>query len=121
MRTARGFTLLEVLVALAILGVVMLALMRLLVVDSATAIALEDRLAAEIVADNAAVETMIDLQPPDLGIERGSEILDGREWLWTRTTVESGVESLVRIDIAVRKPDGEQTIASRTLLRRTVQ
>lgn len=120
MRGARGFTLIEVLVALAILSIVMLALLRLMTVDGATAVQIEDRLAAEIVAENAAVDAMVEPGAPDLGVETGSTNLDGRVWEWTRTTVETGIPGLVRIEIAVQLEDGRQTLASRTLVRTRV-
>ena len=113
---ARGFTLIEVMVALIILSILALSALELLSMETATAIRVSERFAAETVVENATVLTKTAPRAPELGTERGSERIDGRSIEWVRETVESGVPGLVRVEIIVRSPEDGRTIASRTLL-----
>ena len=72
MRSDAGFSLIEVMVALAIFGLATVALIRLQGVSLASAATLSDRQYAAIVARNQALEAMLSAAPPsaDQGRER---------------------------------------------------
>lgn len=76
----RGFTLIEVLVALAIFGIVALALLTQSREQVRMASGIEDRLLAHWVASN----TLTDLQTspglPELGNSETSTVMAGRDW-----------------------------------------
>src|SRR3546814_14442889 len=79
-----GFTLIEMLVALAIFGLAALALLRLEGATVSNTAHLQDQAMAQIVARNIAVEAMPDPVPPALGQERGQVENGGRNGAWTR-------------------------------------
>src|SRR5688572_4596158 len=96
----RGFTLIEMLVALAVFSLAALALLRLGGATLANAAALQDRAIGQIVARNIAVEALTDPIAPSIGITGGTETNAGRRWRWTRRTTLAG-EGVQRIEIGV--------------------
>ncbi len=111
-----GFTLVEVLVALAIFSLAALALLRLQGAGVATAARLDDKTVAGIVAQNQAVEVMTSPLPPAFGTTRGAETNGGRVWQWVRDVQRSPDVRLQRIEIRVAGPDGG-TAAAVTVVR----
>jgi type II secretion system protein I len=77
-RSERGFTLIEMLVALAIFSLAALALLRLEGATVANTARLGDQAMAQAVARNIAVETMTDPVAPALGSNSGTVINGGR-------------------------------------------
>jgi general secretion pathway protein I len=113
----QGFTLVEVLVALAIFSLAALALLRLQGSAITTAARLDDKTLASIVAQNQGVDVMIAALPPAFGSASGIERNGGRDWRWTRETLRTPDPRLQRIEIRVLGPDGD-TAAALTLVRR---
>lgn len=114
----RGFTLIEVLVALAIFGLAALTLLRLQGATMTNAQALEIRTVAEIVARNRAVEALTDPRAPIVGTTSGSEMQVGRSWQWLREVRRMPDPALIEITIRVLSPLGGEA-ASIRLYRRT--
>lgn len=106
-RPPNGFTLIEVLVALAVFSLAAIALLRLQGVTLTSAATLESRTVGQIVARNLAVEAMTDPVAPSLGRSEGSETNAGRAWRWSRTVARMGEPRLLRIDIAVVDEAGD--------------
>ena len=116
----RGFTLVEMLVALAVFSLAALALLRLGVQTAASSVAIEDQALARIVARNLAVEALTDPQPPAFGVESGELVNAGRRWRWTRRTGRSPESRIQQIEIRVAEPGGTAA-ASLTVFRRAAQ
>lgn len=114
-RADGGFSLLEVLVALAIFSLAALALVNLAAQNSRTAAVLEERAYAQIVAENRIVEVM----PfwPSVGEATGVETQAGRRWRWTRRISATADAEVVRIDVAVSRDGSPQSLASLTAFR----
>lgn len=113
MRAEAGFSLIEVMVALAIFGLAAVALIRLQGVSLASAATLSDRQYAGIVARNQALEAMLSATPPTP--DRGRERAGLRDWAWRRT-ISPGPDpgtQLIRVEVV---GDGGQVIASDSLL-----
>lgn len=106
----RGLTLVETLVAMAILAAVSIAAYALLSQSANFAASERDRLAASIVADNLIVEELLREKAPDLGEDTGEVEFAGRVFEWS-TTVTDGGEALRRIELKVRLQGFEQTLA----------
>jgi general secretion pathway protein I len=106
MRRADGFTLIEVMVALAVLGLAVLALIRLGAANARTASAVEDALLADIVAENAVVDALTAPQPPAFGTTSGPVVNAGRNWIVERTVSRTDDAGLIRISVDVRAADG---------------
>ena len=113
-----GFTLIEVLVALAVFSLAALTLLRLEGATMANARMLEVRTAAEIVAQNRAVEALTDPTAPSLGTVSGSEMQAGQSWPWTRITTAMPDAGLEQVAIHVASPFGGEAAAV-TVYRRT--
>ncbi len=114
--TPPGFTLVEVLVALAVFSLAALALLRLGGAALGTAARLDEKAVAAIVAANVAAETRLAAAPPAFGTDEGSETNAGRAWRWRRTTARTPDPRLARIDISVLDAEGG-TAAVVTVLR----
>ena len=114
-----GFSLIEMLVALAVFALAVLGLLNLAGESTRTAVAIEERVLAAVVADNVAVEAAT-LQVRELAEDaRGSEEAGGVSWRWNRRTTPSADPSLVRVDISV-SPPGEDRIAAEVALFRSL-
>ena len=96
-----GFTLLEIMVALAIFSLAALAMVRLQGYSVRSTANLGDSSMAWQVARNVAVEILSNPAPPTLGETDGEEVNGGQEWRWTATTQKTDDARLVRTDIAV--------------------
>lgn len=99
--TRNGFTLLEIMVALAIFSLAALAMVRLQGYSVRSTANLGDSSMAWQVARNVAVEILSNPAPPTLGETRGEEINGGQNWIWTATTRSTDDRRLVTVDIAV--------------------
>ncbi len=106
----RGLTLVETLVAMAILAAVSLSAFAMLSQGANFAASERDRLAASIVADNLMVEAMLKETAPDLGEDKGEVEFAGRTFEWSTVVSDSG-EELRRIELAVRLQGSPQTLA----------
>ncbi|MDO9487556.1 MAG: type II secretion system minor pseudopilin GspI [Sphingomonadaceae bacterium] len=112
-----GFTLVEVLVALAIFSLAALALLRLQGAAFGTMAQIDEHAMGGIVARNVAVEVLTAAAPPAFGRENGTERNGGRDWRWTREVRRTADVRLQRIDIGVAAPDG-RVAATLTVVRR---
>jgi general secretion pathway protein I len=102
----RGFTLIEMLVALAIFSLAALALLRLGGATAANSARLTDQALAQMVARNLSVEVLSDPQPPPFGTQAGVTVNAGRQWRWTRNVERSPEARVQLITIAVAGVQG---------------
>ncbi len=79
-RSERGFTLIEIMVALAVFSLAALALIRLEGATIRGATTLDSTLTAQLVARNVAIEAVTDARPPVIGDTTGVETNGGRAW-----------------------------------------
>ena len=116
MRNEAGFTLLEILVALAVFSLAALALIRLETASVRGAAVLDRTLVANMVARNVALDAVTDARLPTAGRAAGTEANGGRTWRWTRNVTATGDARIVRIDVAVQGPSG-QVLGRATMVR----
>ncbi len=100
-RRQRGFTLIEVMVALVIvalsLGAIMAAISQM--ADAATT--MRQRTYANWIGHNKITELRLANVVPEVSESDGEETFAGRDWLWTASVSETGVENLFRVDVVV--------------------
>lgn len=101
-----GFTLLEMLVALAVLSIAALALVRLDAFTVRSTADLNARMVAQIVAANAAAELLTDPSPPTIGQLQDSVTNGGQLWNVAREVTPTADPSVLRIEIRVTGADG---------------
>ena len=104
MRRARrgAFTLIEVLVALAIVAIGMAAVMGALTSSANTISYLRDKTLAQFVALNQIANLRLSGQQPPTGNSSGDTDFAGRSWHWRQEVVATEVPGVERIDISVR-------------------
>jgi general secretion pathway protein I len=101
-RGARGFTLIEVLVALVIVAVGMAAVLSALSSSASTVSFLRDETFAQWLALNQIATIRISGQQPPTGNTNGDTDFAGRSWHWRQEVVSTDVPGVVRIDVKVR-------------------
>lgn len=116
MRNNSGFTLIEILVALAVFSLAALALIRLESASVRGAAVLDRTMVANMVARNVALDALTEARPPATGPSAGVEANGGRAWRWTRQVTPTGDPRIVRIDVAVAGPTG-QVLGRATMVR----
>lgn len=97
----RGFTLLEMLVAIAVLSIAALALVRLDAFTLRSTANLSASTTAQIVASNKAVDIVTDPAAPSIGVATETIGNGGQAWRVTSRVAATADPSLLRIDIAV--------------------
>lgn len=102
MRRTDGFTLIEVLVALAIVAVGMAAVMRTLTSSADTVFYMRDKTFAQWVALNQIVNLRITGQVPGVGNSEGDTDYAGRKWHWRQEVTALDIPGAERIDVRVR-------------------
>ncbi len=112
-----GFTLVEMLVALAVFSLAALALLRLEGATASNSVRLHDQALAQMVARNIAVETLTDPQPPAFGSQAGQMVNGGRSWAWSRLVARSPEPRIQMITVTVRSRLGPEA-ATLTIFRR---
>lgn len=119
MPAQKGFTLIEMLVALAIFSLAALALLRLGGATATNSARLSEQAMAQIVARNIAVETLTDPAPPAFGLSQGDAVDGGRRWRWSRNVARSPEARIQQIEIRVETDAGGPGRAALTIFRRS--
>ena len=106
----RGFTLIEVLVALAVLAIALSAIMRALSQSIDMSASLRDHNVALWVAQNRLAEHQIRNDWPAQDTTEGTSDMAGREWRWREQVSGTPEPALRRIEITVRAAHGDQVL-----------
>jgi general secretion pathway protein I len=106
----RGFTLIEVVVAIAIVALGLMAVFRVVHATVNNAAYLRDRNFATWIADNRLAEMRLGSELPSVDETEGEVEFAGQSWRWVATVSQTPVEDLRRIDVRVRRAtDGEDS------------
>ncbi len=100
---SRGFTLVEVVVALAIVAIGMLAVFKTIGDTVNNVSTLRDRSFAAWIADNRITELRLSGQMPSVDQTEGDLEYAGRRWHWVATVSQTPVDGLRRVDVRVRR------------------
>jgi len=110
-RTSGGFTLIEVVVAMAIVALGLMAVFRVVNDTVNNATYLRDRSFATWIADNQLVEMRLGTEMPSIDETSGRVEYAGQSWRWTATVAQTPVENLRRIDVRVRREADDEKSA----------
>ncbi len=102
---ARGFTLVEVLVALVIVAIGMAVLMSAMGSAADTTAYLRDKTLAEWIALNEVAVVRLGTQQPSQGKSEGDLDYAGRKWHWEQTVTPLDFPGMLRVDVKVRIAD----------------
>ena len=116
-RKKRGFTLIEVLVALGIFSIAALALLNVQGEGAIASSAIRDRTMAAIVAENRLIESFVTPQTPIVGLRSGETKMAGDNWVWSEEISPTSVSGVSQITVSVRRK-GENTVLSEVTLFR---
>ena len=113
-----GFTLLEVMVALAIIALGMAAVIKTVASTTVNSAYLRDKTFAYWVAQNQMAELELTAAKPKIGFSDGNEKLAGVTWYWTRKIDGTEDPDTKRVEISVRmdKDKDAQNYAALTSL-----
>ena len=103
----KGFTLIEMLIAMAILAIAMGALLQTAAQHAFSSNALRDRTIAQWVAANKLAEFQVAESWPDVGKSRGEAEMADTVWYWQAEILKVNDEFLRRIEISVRKQEDD--------------
>lgn len=116
-RAHSGFTLIEVMVALAILSIAILAVLKANGENARLAAALEERVMAEIAAENEMIRILLETPFPPLGSQSGAAEFAGERYFLSRTVEATADPALRRIVIGVRTEEDGPVVAQLTAFR----
>jgi general secretion pathway protein I len=100
----RGFTLIEILVALAIVAVALAAGMRALAQSADAAGSLKARTLALWVAENNLARAQLATPWPEVGMATGQETQAGAQFVWKTSITRTPNPAFRRFDIMVAEP-----------------
>lgn len=111
---ARGFTLLEVLVALVLVAIALAALVRTAGSEARNLALLNEGTVAGWVAANVLTETRLRAGLPNPGQSDGRTSMAGRQWRWQLEVQSTALPDVRRLDVRVFAGDNEQPAAALT-------
>jgi general secretion pathway protein I len=104
-----GFTLVEVIVALAVVAVALGAIVQTVGNANYNAARLTEETMARWVASNHLTRLRLEKTWPDLGTEKGEESMAGRTWYWQQTIIQTPDTDLRKIEVRVGLQEGSQS------------
>ena len=115
-RPQRGFTLVEVLVALFVVALGMGALLATLSSAAGTTAQLREKTLAQWIALNRISELRLQATAPATGRAEGDLDYAGARWHWTQQLEDAGVAGLRRIEVRVRHSSADTQAALATAI-----
>jgi general secretion pathway protein I len=106
-----GFTLVEVLVALAVIAIALTAVMQNFGQSVDTTVALRERTLALWVAQNQLAEHYIARDWPLPDTTEGTIQMVGREWRWRQKVLTTADDNIRRVEIEIRATPEREALA----------
>ncbi len=107
MNRRRGFTLIEVLVALAIASMGLAAVLSVVTNSARNGSYFRDRILASWIAQNKITEVRLGSTLPSVDKTTGELDYAGQKWKWEQAVTQTEVPGMRRVDVSVRAADAE--------------
>ncbi len=104
----RGFTLIEVLAALVIVALGMIAAIQAVTQSARNGVYLRDKTLAHWIGMNVLTERRLQSAPPDVAESTGRVEYAGQLWQWSMKVTQTQVSSLRRMDLIIRRADAPE-------------
>jgi general secretion pathway protein I len=104
-----GFTLIEVLVALVVVGLGMLAVIQTVGQTANTTSYIREKTIAHWIAMNQLTQVRLLPNPPPIDKSSDEVEMAGRKWRWQMIVTQTPVESIRRIEVRVRPEEAPET------------
>jgi general secretion pathway protein I len=114
-KKSQAFTLLEVLVAMAIFGYAAVSLISNMAQYQAAQLNATQRTVAHWVAMNEMAKTRLEKEWPNIGVTRGTAEMANKTWYWLRTVSKTSEKDLRQIEIEVRLERDDELATTRFL------
>jgi len=113
-RSTQGFTLIEVMVALAIVSFSLTAVAASMnqMIDAANS--MRERTYASWIAQNKIAELRIANAQPEVSTSSGEVTYANSEWEWRTVVTETGIEKFYRIDVSVSHAGSDYVVRTVT-------
>jgi general secretion pathway protein I len=112
-KKSRAFTLLEVLVAMAIFGYAAVSLITNMAQYQSAQLNATQRTVAHWVAMNEMAKARLEKEWPNIGVTRGSAEMASKTWYWLRTVSKTTEKDLRQIEIEVRLEQDDELATTR--------
>ena len=107
--SCKGFTLLEVLVALAVIAFSLAAAASAVSGNARNASGLQQRTYAHWVAMNKMTELHVDKKWPSIKTTKGSSLMARHEWFWAIKVSKTPNQHIRRVDVMVRPEENDDS------------
>ncbi|EAP90424.1 hypothetical protein OA2633_12005 [Oceanicaulis alexandrii HTCC2633] len=114
-----GFSLIEMLAALAILALAGVALMNALSTSARSATLAREMTLAQIAAQNLLSEALLNAGPGAMRDQRGEYALGGQSFDWALEVDDAGQPDLLRLRLVISEADADTVLYTLETLRRT--
>ncbi|WP_448250135.1 type II secretion system minor pseudopilin GspI [Thalassotalea agariperforans] len=104
----RGFTLIEVMLAMAIFSIAGVALLATATTNFTNLSLLEEKMLANWVASNQLVEAKLTESWPPRNNKKGEEELAGQTWFWQQKVIKTTDNDLRALSVEVRKNEKDE-------------
>lgn len=114
MKPERGFTLIEVMVALVIVAFALTAVAASMnqMIDNAST--MRERTYASWIAQNKIAEMRLADVVPEVSTTSGELEYGNSRWEWRAVVSETGIEDFVRVDVSISRVDGDYVVRTVT-------
>ena len=109
-----GFTLVEVMVALAIIAIALTAVAAKMGRMVDTSNSMRERTYASWIAQNKITEMRLANVAPEVSSSSGETYFANTNWEWRAVVSESGIENLYRVDVTITYPGTDDVIRTVT-------
>ena len=115
--SSRGFTLVEVLVALSVISIALAAVLKAASEGAGSARYLRDKTFAHWVAMNTITEVRVRGEWPSPGRKEGEATMGSRDWHWRQVVANTPDEDMRRLEVEVRYvEEDEEPVVTRVAL-----